>query len=276
MLVGQQILRRIDDIVEQSYLDFTFDIIGDDFFTDEQRVAVEALGLIIGRRPLIELIYILARQRSTPGYRRDKTLNQLLGEVAETGILPVINDTHRYSIDHAKAKINEAIEGTKSQIKAKVKQEILKTNNDFKNEVAVERVVSVPNMEEKTERHLSLLLGAVAVGVLSSNSTFVRDFTTTLTDVVNNAAVDSATTDVTVAAAPGDVKAYKEVINDSSLCPWCQAFYTNRDGSPKIFRLAELQANGSNEGRPKSAWLPTVGPTHPRCRCQLHYLRSEE
>jgi len=276
VLVAKEIINRIDEIVERAYVDFTFDIIGDDFFTDEQKIMVASLGLIIGRRPLIELIYILVRQRSTPGYRTDRTLNQLLTEIAQTGVLPVLNDTHQYSIDHSKSQINEAIEDTKQQIKKRVNQEILNVNNDFKNEVAVERLTVVPLMREKTERHLgALLLGLAAVGVVVQSG-FVRAFTTALTETANNAAVDEATT---IAALPGvdrkDIRVYKRVINDVALCPWCDAFYTGPDGKPKIYSLEELKANGSNHGRPKSAWQPVIGVTHPRCRCQLHYLSDE-
>ena len=53
-------------------------------------------------------------------------------------------------------------------------------------------------------------------------------------------------------------------------CQWCDKFYTE-GGKPKEYRLSELVANGSNYGKPKSAWLPTISVTHPRCRCQLHY-----
>jgi len=53
MLTSTQILNRIEELVERSYLDFTFDIIGADFLTDEQKIKAEALGLIVGHRPLI-------------------------------------------------------------------------------------------------------------------------------------------------------------------------------------------------------------------------------
>ncbi|MDX1471349.1 MAG: hypothetical protein R3213_07615 [Flavobacteriaceae bacterium] len=266
MLVNAKtIFKNIDDIVERAYLDFTFLIIGDDFFTEDQKRNIEALGLIIGRRPLIELLYILVRQRSTPGYRKDRTLNQLLDEIAETGVLPVINDTHQYSIEHGKAKINEAIEQSKRDLKSKIKHEILTANNEFKNEIAVERLTAIPAMVEKKEQHSKKLLLALAGIGVAVHSGFLKSFTTAMTDTVNNAAVDSATT-------ARSEKVYKEVISDKSLCPWCDSFYRDKDGMPKVYNLSELQKNGSNSGKPKSQWKPTVGATHPRCRCQLHFV----
>lgn len=268
------IFERIDEIVELAYVDFTFDLIGADFFTAEQRTQVESLGLIIGRRPLVELLYMLVRMRSTPGYRTDRTLNQLLAEIQETGVLPVINDAHQYSINHAKAQMNEAIETTKTEVKKKVKQEILKVNNDFKNDVAVSRITTLPDLQKRRDDYTNLMLigiGALSIGL---HKNFVKGFTTALTDMVNNSVVDEATTQVAMDELPAKVEVYKRVINDASLCPWCSSFYTEADGQPKIYELSELQANGTNEGKPKSAWLPVVGATHPRCRCQLQYVKS--
>ena len=271
------IFNRIDEIVERSYLDFTFDIIGDDFFTENQKRQVEALGLLVGTKPLIELVYTLVRQRSTPGYRQDRTVNELLDEIARSGVLPVINDTHQYSIDHAKGQINQAIEDTKTLIKKKVKEEILKVNNEYKNEIAAERIVAVPNLAEKREEKTALLLAGIAGVALAAQSDFVRAFTTSLTDTANNAAVDEATSQIAMRnISPKDTLVYKQVINDGSLCKWCDSFYTDADGKPKIYRLEELQTNGSNYGLPKSAWKPTIGSTHPRCRCQLQYVNKNQ
>jgi hypothetical protein len=54
-------------------------------------------------------------------------------------------------------------------------------------------------------------------------------------------------------------------------CKHCIRLYlSNGVGSaPKVFRLSELQANGSNVGRKVADWKPVVGPTHPFCRCTL-------
>ena len=39
---------------------------------------------------------------------------------------------------------------------------------------------------------------------------------------------------------------------------------------PRIFKLSQLMANGSNIGVPKKEWKATVGPVHPHCRCGLN------
>ena len=63
---------------------------------------------------------------------------------------------------------------------------------------------------------------------------------------------------------PEDILVYRNVRPDA--CPACKSLYL--DGTvPRIFRLAGLEANGTNVGRRRSDWLPVNGATHPWCSC---------
>lgn len=66
--------------------------------------------------------------------------------------------------------------------------------------------------------------------------------------------------------ASGDVRVAKQPNPDA--CKHCLRLYTE-GGKPKIFWLAELERNGTNVGRKAADWLPTVGPVHPWCACEL-------
>ena len=55
-------------------------------------------------------------------------------------------------------------------------------------------------------------------------------------------------------------------------CKWCKLLYLDDNGIPKIFKLAELRANGDNVGKKKADWLPTLGVVHPNCFCSLIYV----
>lgn len=41
---------------------------------------------------------------------------------------------------------------------------------------------------------------------------------------------------------------------------------------PRVFSLAELEANGTNVGVKRAAWKPVVGPVHPWCGCELVHV----
>lgn len=42
--------------------------------------------------------------------------------------------------------------------------------------------------------------------------------------------------------------------------------------SPRIFKLSELEANGTNVGKKRAAWNVVVGATHPWCGCDLIHI----
>lgn len=51
-------------------------------------------------------------------------------------------------------------------------------------------------------------------------------------------------------------------------CHDCKRLYL-RDGQPIIFKLSELRANGTNVGRRKADWKPTIEAIHPWCGCMF-------
>ena len=62
-------------------------------------------------------------------------------------------------------------------------------------------------------------------------------------------------------------------------CQRCRELYlTDPDdpnSEPKVFKLSEIRANGSNIGRKVAQWLPSIEPTHPYCRCTLEWKRPD-
>lgn len=65
---------------------------------------------------------------------------------------------------------------------------------------------------------------------------------------------------------------YKSVF--AGACRHCIRLYlTDGIGSrPRVFKLSDLVANGSNIGRKANDWKAVLGPTHNWCRCQLEYV----
>lgn len=67
-----------------------------------------------------------------------------------------------------------------------------------------------------------------------------------------------------------DTRVFKNPNPDA--CKHCKRLYLERDGTPKVFKLADLMANGSNVGKKVADWKPVVGITHPHCQCVLQVL----
>jgi hypothetical protein len=73
---------------------------------------------------------------------------------------------------------------------------------------------------------------------------------------------------------PKDILVFKAGPNDERTCKHCAKFWFKEDGrTPRLYRLSELMANGSNIGRKAKDWLATVDPTHPHCRHLTVHLR---
>ena len=78
-----------------------------------------------------------------------------------------------------------------------------------------------------------------------------------------------------VSAHGGDPLVYK--LPQPGACPYCKVLYLKPNGAPRVFKLSDLMANGTNvglkAGTPEKTNLkPVIGAVHPFCRCQLHYL----
>ena len=71
-----------------------------------------------------------------------------------------------------------------------------------------------------------------------------------------------------------DARVYKTVYPGG--CKHCIRLYLTKGmgSTPKVFKVSELIANGSNIGRKAKDWKAVIGATHPWCRCTLH--RYEE
>lgn len=63
----------------------------------------------------------------------------------------------------------------------------------------------------------------------------------------------------------------------SGACRYCISLYlTAGIGSqPKIFKLSQLQDNGTNIGRKAKDYKSVIGPTHPFCRCTLFKVDNQ-
>lgn len=56
-------------------------------------------------------------------------------------------------------------------------------------------------------------------------------------------------------------------------CNKCKQLYLERDGiTPKVFKLSEMQAFGTNYGLKQADWKPVVGTVHPNCMCVLSVM----
>jgi hypothetical protein len=65
---------------------------------------------------------------------------------------------------------------------------------------------------------------------------------------------------------PHEIHVYKQGSHDyAGSCALCKKFWFTPDGTPRIYRMGELLANGTNIGKKQKDWKATVDATHPHC-----------
>lgn len=73
--------------------------------------------------------------------------------------------------------------------------------------------------------------------------------------------------------APEQITVYKQGNKPGhGACKYCSKFWYLEDGvTPRVYKLSELMANGSNIGKKAKDWLPTIDSTHPQ---ESHMIRE--
>jgi hypothetical protein len=246
-------------------------MVGYSVLSEEDKRKATAAGLVEINRPLIESLYLIARHRSSEAGRKNVSLRDLIALAGLSSALAIASDVEAYSIEQAKRQMYDAIQNSKEELKKRIRQGILRLND----EARLDKIKNAEAEAAKKEKMLKDFMVMVGAAIYTVTSNFTRGATVALTNLINNAAIDEARSKT--GFLPSKViRVYKRVINDDRLCAWCSSFYQNKDGTPKVYTLEELLDNGSNDGKPKNEWKPVIGSTHPRCRCQLHYLLPGE
>jgi hypothetical protein len=56
-------------------------------------------------------------------------------------------------------------------------------------------------------------------------------------------------------------------IPETTACKSCKSLFCDEAGIPLLFTPSQIVRNGTNIGKKRADWKPTVYPLHPRCRC---------
>lgn len=271
MIIGDNIKKKIGDIIEKHFNVLLFKIAGKDNLPIEKVQELMSLGLIpqeMIEDGLMELAYYIGYLR--PIYKPKKiNLRQLRSQKREV----LLSDVENYALKHVRESAGNYITKLKDFTQSKVKDLIDRKNLDYRNEVLTQKVR--PIIEEGIAKRKTV--AAIASDLRDSTKDLYRRWevtaTTELTNAVNLGAQDAMIKN-SPDKSPKDIYVAKVVKSDSALCPSCKKFYVGVNGAPKVYRLSELQKNGDNVGRKGAELKPVVGSVHPRCRCQL--IRIEE
>lgn len=271
MIVSPEKIKKIREIIKLRYNALIVKMGGPSLLTDEEIKELIELELITPEEAgLIKEAYFIGRVRNDlqePRKRTRISLAEFARKQRDAG-LP-IGDVEKFALEGAASSIGSNIANLGDKTRSAVEGIINNVNLDYRNELLGEeglRVLETGWAEHKT-------LQEIQSELRKKTGDFFRDWkrvaVTETTNAMNMGEAD-AIVGRNKGADPNEIYVFKQVTNDEALCEPCKnAYLMPESKTPRVFKLSELKANGSNYGKKKSEYQPVLGVMHPQCRCSL-------
>ena len=263
MLISDQVQKLIDAIINDRFNTLFVYLAGRESIPSDDLKRLKEMGWIT-KEPdeeenLIEDIYLANRLPSKDlpdGLDYDKL--KLLRER--------LSPRERYAIKLAQDRIVAGLAQHQAAVKNAISNLVLSGNYDYRNAGAMKTALEEGLLKKEMATKLASQLR-------DKTGDLYRDWRrvaiTEVTNTMNMGLADRIVAD-NKDRKPDEIYVYKTVIMDSRLCKECKRLYLESDGiTPKVFTMAELQANGTNVGLKPAEWKATIGATHPHCRGSL-------
>jgi hypothetical protein len=261
--------RRIEDLCRDHHLAFIVAILGPDAVSEEEYRRVKSAGFL-GRRKLkidaATVAHILgALTMDTEGEEIAKALPTKT---------PDLSLVEREAISIAKERIGTLIRGLGDKLANTTRQAITEAEGKA-------RMRQLTKVRREVAEGISSRrsIPEVAARLAAATKDASRDWQRIAATEIHNAMDEGRAHAIVQTGVDPDPLVYKRPRPDA--CSWCNLLYL--DGKrPRIFRLSELTANGTNVGRrakhpthrgvDATEWRAVIGATHPWCQCSLHRL----
>lgn len=273
MIVSKEKIDKVRSIIERYYNALIFKVSGTSSLSDEQIQALIESNFIdlVDDSGAIKDAYYIGRLRNVNDPRDrelDITLNDFRRKFKDQ-VVP-ISDAEKYAVQHAQESAANFITGLREKVKTGVESIISNNNLDYRNRVITEQIR--PTIVEGLEENRTV--AKIASELREKTGDNFRDWKRVAineTATAMNLGEMDAIVDRNKSKPPEEIYVFKRVNFDAATCQYCKkAYLINSDSQvPKVFKLSQLQANGTNYGKSPKEYLPTVTPLHVNCRCAL-------
>lgn len=176
-----------------------------------------------------------------------------------------LNKAQQYSVEHSKIKAQQSIDTLTQKITSSVVT--MAVQSDLSMWEAVKEVIPAA-MENDTPRY------KVVQELREKTNDWERDWHRVAHTEMWSAKCQGEAEAIMNGESPlssdkGETLVYVKPAHNA--CNKCKQLYLEVDGvTPKVFRLADLIANGTNYGKKQADWKPCVPPLHPNCMCVIN------
>ena len=146
--------------------------------------------------------------------------------------------------------------------------------NEFKRlrEDQLNKAFNLNNARKFLDNILSDFADKISSGLSLITDKFIRDLRSAIRAVSQSLFLGGLVDSLTNGDDPDNV--YVIRIPYPGACKHCIRVFLNPDGSPKVFRLSELLANGEDLYRKPADYIPVVNQLHFNCRCGILRVSS--
>lgn len=268
--------RKIQQAINDHHLAFMAEVLGPSAISDEDYKRLKAAGKISGKAPLVT-------DAATAAHVLGVITNGMAGEDAEklsAGTFwemvreqpTALSQNEHAAIGIARERIGEHIKGLGNKLDTATGHIIIDANDKLRRRnlgKVREAVASGVESRETAQQ--------VAQRIRAATGDVKRDWAKIASTEMHNASEEAKA--VTMGVHGADPLVYKRVRPDA--CEFCKLLYM--DGvKPRVFRLSDLHANGTNVGRKANRprvtganateYKAVLGAMHPWCQCTLHHL----
>lgn len=265
MVTNKETLEKIRKIIDKHYKRLTISVLGPSVFTNEELIELEELGVDINNPDsFIELVY--NHNFLNPALETDKptSVEDMKIQQKMPGVVPK-GQAHDYTIESLNDKTKQLIDKLKSNVQTTVEGIVYQNNDDYKRNALQNLDRSFEADQLIKESSIAKVKQKLRDTAKDANRDWQRVALTEMGNAIGAASVDRIVS-LNTSKNLEEVYVYRIPVNDEKTCKYCRRFYNDEDGSPKLYKLSTLLANGTNYGKKTDQWQPVSGSTHPNSR----------
>lgn len=176
-----------------------------------------------------------------------------------------LTENEEAALESVKFSVAKALERTANKYEEAMNNVVVEADKNLNRRIASQVGNAVA---ESIERRKAV--AEIARGLQKATKDATKNWTRIVVTEVNNAFQEGKVSMIQKSNKGRDPKVYKRVRPDA--CDECRDAYLLKSGVPRVFRLSELLANGSNVGKSRGERQATVSAFHPHCMCELMEL----
>jgi len=264
MVTNEETLEKIRKIIEKHYQKLLISVGGSSIFSAQELEQLKDAGIDTSKKDsLLELIYH-HNFINAPSEAKPTSIEDMKSQQSQPG-MKAKGEAHDYAVKHINNQVKDLTEKLRADVTARITSVINQNNENYRRN-ALQNLTRTAELDKLVkESTLGDLKRALRDTSGDSNRDWKRVAITETSNTIGIASVDRIVAD-NQEADLNDVYVYRIIVGDEATCKWCRRFYEDSDGSPKVYKLSTILANGSNYGKSKDSWQPVTGATHPNTR----------